>query len=74
MSCRTYLHQILVAGVVLGQQDEVVIASVIRVLEGVVIVPCHIHLAAYDRLHLRELFSHLQELLHTIHVSVVSDG
>ena len=32
MSCRAYLHQVLVAGVVLCQQDEVIIAPVIRVL------------------------------------------
>ena len=39
-----------------------------------VIMTGHIDLTAEDRLDLRELLRHLQELLYTIHVSMVSDG
>ena len=66
-----YLHQIPVAVVVLGQQDEVIVSSMVLVLQLMVIVLRHIYLAAYDRLHLRELLRCLEELLHTIHIAVV---
>jgi hypothetical protein len=46
----------------------------VLVLEFMVIVTRHIHLATDDRLDVRILLGHLQELLHTIHVSVVCNG
>ena len=74
MSSRNDLHQVLVAIIVLGQENQVKIASVVLVLYLVVIVLCHVDLTSDDRLHLRELFSNLEELLHTVHVSMVSNG
>ena len=74
MSCRDNLHQVLVAVVVLCKENEVEIASVILVLELMVIMPCDIDLAADDRLHLGKLLRYLQEFLHTVHVSMVRDG
>ena len=74
VSCRDDLHQVLVAVVVLGKQDEVIIASVILVLEPVIIMPGDIYLASDDRLDLRELLGYLEKLLHTIHVSMVCNG
>ena len=74
MSCRDDLHQVLVAIVVLGQQNKVIIASVILVLELVIIVSGHIYLTSDDRLDLRILFRHFQELLHSVHVTMVGDS
>ena len=68
------LHEVLVSVVILGEQDEVVVSSVVLVLELMVIVTGHIDFAAYDRLHLRKLLRHLQEFLHSVHVSMVCDG
>ena len=69
-----YLHQILVSVVVLGEQDQMEVALVLRVLQMVVIVPCHVYLASYYRLYPRMLFRELVELLDTVHVPVVGDG
>ena len=74
MPRRDNLHQILVAVVVLGQKNKMEICPVVLVLEFMVIMLGHIHLASDDRLNLRILLRHLQELLHTIHVSMVGDG
>ena len=74
MTGRNDLHEVLVAVVVLCQEDEVVVASVVLVLELVVVVLGHIDLAADDRLDLGELLRHLEKLLDTIHVSMVCDG
>ena len=46
----------------------------VRVLQSVVIVPCDIDFATYDRFYLRILLGHLQELLDSVHVSMVGDG
>ena len=74
MTCRDDLHEVLVAFIILRKKDKVVIASVILVLELVVIMTGHIYLASDDRLDLGKLLRHLQEFLYTIHVSMVSDG
>ena len=74
VSCRTYLHKVLVAGVILGEKYEMVVASVIGILELVVIVSCDIYLTSDDRLYLRELLGHLQEFLDTVHVTVIGNG
>jgi hypothetical protein len=46
----------------------------VRVLQGVVIVPCHIDFATYDWLYLGILLGHLQELLDSVHVAMVCHG
>ena len=46
----------------------------VLVLEFMVIVTRHIHLASDDRLDVRVLLGHLQKLLDTIHVAMVGDG
>ena len=74
MACRDYLHQVLVAVVVLGQEDEMVIFLVVLVLELMVIVSGDIYFAAYDRLYRRMFLRELEEFLHTVHVAVVGDG
>ena len=74
MTGRNDLHEVLVAVVVLCQEDEVVVSSVVLVLELVVVVLGHIDLAADDRLDLGELLRHLEKLLDAIHVSMVCNG
>ena len=49
------------------------IRPVILVLELMVIVLGHIDLTSDDRLDVRIFLRHLQELLYTVHVSMVSD-
>ena len=71
---RYYLHQILVALIVLGEQDQVVISLVVLVLELVVVVSGDIDLASYDWLDLRIFLRNLQKFLHAVHVSMVGDG
>ena len=68
------LHQVLVAVVVFGQEDEVVEFLVVVVLEVVVVVLRHVDLAAEDRLHVRVLLGNVAEVLDTVHVAVVRDG
>ena len=74
MPRRDYLHQILVSVVVLRQQNKMEIRPVVLVLELMVIMLGHIYLTSDDRLYLRILLRHLQELLHTVHVSMVGYG
>ena len=68
-----YLHQVLVAGVVLGQKDEVIVLAVVVVLEAVVVVLGDVRLAAQDGLDVRVFLADVEELLHAIHVAVVRD-
>ena len=68
-----YLHQILVAVVVLGQQYQMVVFAVLLVVDAVVVLG-HIHLAAHYGLDFREFLCNVQEVLYTIHIAVVSDG
>ena len=51
-----------------------VVTSVAGVLERVVIMSCNIYLASDYRLDLRILLCYFQELLHTIHVTMVCNG
>ena len=69
-----YLHQVLVAGVVLGQKDEVVVFAVVVVLEVVVVVAGDVCLAAQDGLDVGVLLAGVEELLDSVHVAVVGDG
>ena len=71
---RYYLHQVLVAGVVLGQKDEVVVFAVVVVLEVVVVVAGDVCLAAQDGLDVGVLLAGVEELLDSVHVAVVGDG
>ncbi len=67
---RDNLHQVQVAGIVLGQEDEVVITLFL-----LAVVPFgHVHLAADDGLHVGVLLGKLEELLYAEHVTVVRDG
>ena len=68
-----YLHQVLVALVVLGQQDEVVVFAVLVILEVMVVMLGYVGLAAQDRLDIGVFLADVEELLHTIHVAVVRD-
>ena len=74
MSGGHYLHQVPVAVIVLCKQNEVVISSVVLVLELMVIVLRNIDFTTYDGLYLRKLLGYLQKFLHSVHVSMVSDG
>ena len=69
-----YLYQVLVAFIVLGQEDEVIVSPVLVVLQPVVVMARDIDLAADDGLHRRVLRGKLEELLDTVHVAVVGDG
>ena len=78
---RDDLHQILVSLVILGKEDQMVVATMVLVLELMVIVPCDIDLAADDRLDLvvsgllvHMLPGELEELLDPVHVAMVCDG
>ena len=71
---RHQLHEIVIAGLVLGQEDEMVVFTVLRVFERVVVMPRHIDLAAENRFYQRMLFGGVVELLHTVHVAMVGDG
>ncbi len=71
VSRRDNLHQVLVALVVLREQDEVVVAPVVVVLEAVVIMPRDIDLAPENRLYVRVLRGKLHELLDSVHIAVV---
>ena len=55
-------------------KNEMEICPVVLVLQLVVIMLCDIDLTAYDRFYLREFLRHLKEFLHSIHISVISDG
>ena len=68
-----YLHQILVAVVVLGQQDQVIVFAVLLVVDAVVILG-NVHLATHYGLDLREFLGYVQEVLHAVHIAVVRDG
>ena len=68
------LHEVLVAVVVLGEQDEVVVLLVVVVLEVVVVVLRDVDLAAEDGLDVRMLLGHVAEVLDAVHVAVVGDG
>ena len=73
MAGRHNLHEVPVSVVVLRKKDEVEIASVVLVLQLVVIVSGHIDFTAYYGLDIGIFLRHLQEFLHTVHVSVVGD-
>ena len=64
------LHQVPVAVVVLGQEDEMVVPLF---LDPVVALG-HVDLAADDRLDAGMFLGILEELLHPVHVAVVRDG
>ena len=66
-------HQVLVAGVVLGQEDEVVVFLVVVVLEMVVVVLRDVDFTAENGLHVRVLLGHVAEVLDAVHVAVVRD-
>ena len=74
------LHEVAVAGGILGQKDQVIVSPVGGILELVVVMPRNIHLAANDGLDLVIAFrilmlsGHLEELLDPVHVAVVRDG
>ena len=68
------LHQVLVALIILGEQDEVVVFLVVVVLEAVVVVLRDVDLAAEDGLDVRVLLGHVAEVLDAVHVAVVRDG
>ena len=51
-----------------------VVAFVVLVLEIVVVALGDIDLTAYDGLDFREVLCHFEELLHSVHISVVCDG
>ena len=69
------LHEVVVAGHVLGQQDEVVRAALLFVVgQEAVVVRRDVHLAADDGLHVRVFLGVLEEFLHAVHVAVVRDG
>ena len=63
------LHEVLVALVVLRQQNQVVVALLLHP----VVPHRHVHLAPDDRLHRRMLLRVLEELLGPVHVPVVRD-
>ena len=68
-----YLHQVLVALIVLGQQDEVVVFAVLAIFEVMVVMLGYVGLAAQDWLDVGVFLADVEELLHTIHVAVVRD-
>ena len=67
-------HQVEIALVVLGQQDEVVVLAVGVVLEFVVVMAGDVDLAAENRLDRRIFPGDLAELLDPVHVTVVRNG
>ena len=67
-------HEVLIAVVVLGEKNQMVIFLVVLVFQFVVVMPGHIYLASYDRFYGRMLFRKLEELFHPVHVAVVGDG
>ena len=70
MPFRHNLHQIQVARVVLGQQNQVVIALVVDA-----VVPFgNVHLTANDGLYIRVLFGVFEELFYAVHVAMVRNG
>ena len=73
VTCRDYLHQVLVPVVVLGQQYQVVIFPVVLVLYGMIVFR-DVYLASYDGLDFRVFSGVFEKFLHPVHVPVVSDG
>ena len=71
---RNDLHQVPVAIVILGQEDEVVVALVGAVLDLMVVPARDIDFATDDGLDVRVLLGELEELLDAVHVSMVGDG
>ncbi len=68
------LHQVLVAVVVLGQQDQVIVFAVLGVFDAVVVALRHINLTADDGFDGGMFFGKFKKLLHPVHVAVVGDG
>ena len=64
------LHEVLVAVVVLRQQDQVIIPLLLHPMVAL----GHVDLAADDGLHVRMLLRILEEFLHPVHVAVVRNG
>ena len=71
---RDQFHEVVVACLVLGQENEVVVPLVLRVFELVVVMSGYVHFAAENGLYPRMLLGHVVELLHAVHVAVVGDG
>ena len=76
-----YVGEVLIALVILGKENQVVICPVLIVLKLGIIVPGNIHLAANDRLYLVLLgllvpmfVRKLEELLYSVHVAMVCNG
>ena len=74
MAYRDYLHQVLVALVVLGKKNQMVVASVLVILKSVVVMTGNVHLASYDGLYRRMFPGKFEELLDSIHIAVVRYG
>ena len=68
------LHQVLVAVVVLGQQDEMIVFAVLGVFDTVVVPLGHINLTADNGFYAGMFFGIFEELLHPVHIAVVGDG
>ncbi len=68
-----YLHQVPVAGRVLGQQNQVIVLLVRVVLGLVVVVAGDVDFAAQNRLDRRVLPGHVEKVLDAVHVAVVGD-
>ena len=77
-----YLHEVFVAGVVLGEKYEVIVPSVVVVLQMVVVVTRDVDFAADDGLDdvvavgvfVALVVGPTEELLDSVHVAVVGDG
>ena len=70
MACRYDFHQVLVAVVVLRQQDKVVITLLLHPVVSL----GNINLASDDRFYVRMFGGELEKFLHAVHVSMVRDG
>jgi hypothetical protein len=68
------LREVLIPPEVFGQQDEVIVAAVLVVLEPMVVVPGDIHLTADDGFHPGIFLSTLEKLLYPVHIAVIRDG
>ena len=66
-----YFHKVFVAVVILCKKDEVIIISVIGILEFMVVMPRDIHLAADNGLNFRMFRGKFEKLLHPVHISVI---
>ena len=67
-------HQVLIAFVILGQKNQMIVFRVGLVLQVVVVASGYVYLAAYDGLYRGVFLGEFQEFLHPVHVSVVGYG